>query len=217
MKSLYLNNKYSKYYFDIIKNSKVREIDKNIYTEKHHIIPKCFGGLNKSRNLTVLTAKEHFICHLLLTKMTKGKYKAKMVYALARMVRKGNGHHKRYIPNSRIYSIIKKDYYIVNRERMMKNNPMNNPKIIYRHKIATKKRGKTLGMTGKSHSKSTKQRMSESHKGKTKGINHRKSISNSMKKISSDIHYINPMDRPGIREKHRNNLLLSWKKRKGLL
>lgn len=39
------------------------------YTETHHIVPKCLGGLNSKDNLAVLTAKEHFIAHYLLTKI----------------------------------------------------------------------------------------------------------------------------------------------------
>ena len=38
-----------------------------IYFEKHHIIPKCLNGSNDEINLVLLTAKEHYICHKLLT------------------------------------------------------------------------------------------------------------------------------------------------------
>lgn len=41
----------------------------NCYTEKHHIIPRCLNGLNTKENLTVLTAREHFIAHRLLAKI----------------------------------------------------------------------------------------------------------------------------------------------------
>lgn len=37
--------------------------------EEHHIIPRSLGGTDDKPNLVKLTAKEHFICHLLLTKM----------------------------------------------------------------------------------------------------------------------------------------------------
>lgn len=39
------------------------------YTEKHHIIPRCLGGKDSEDNLVKLSAREHYICHLLLTKM----------------------------------------------------------------------------------------------------------------------------------------------------
>ena len=37
-----------------------------VYYEKHHIIPKCLGGLNNKENLVLLTAREHFLIHWLL-------------------------------------------------------------------------------------------------------------------------------------------------------
>jgi hypothetical protein len=55
------------------------------YYERHHILPKCFGGTNSKDNLILLTAKEHYIAHLLLFKIHIGKNKAKMSYALFRM------------------------------------------------------------------------------------------------------------------------------------
>lgn len=41
----------------------------SIYTENHHIIPKCFGGTNEKDNLVRLTAREHFLVHRLLAKI----------------------------------------------------------------------------------------------------------------------------------------------------
>lgn len=74
-----LTNKYSKWYFSIIKNAKTRALIG--YRERHHILPKSLGGTNDSSNIVELSAKEHFICHLLLIRMTTGVEKRKMVYA----------------------------------------------------------------------------------------------------------------------------------------
>lgn len=41
------------------------------YFECHHILPRSLGGNDNKENLVNLTAREHFICHLLLTKMYK--------------------------------------------------------------------------------------------------------------------------------------------------
>ena len=49
---------------------------------KHHIIPKSLGGSDDACNLVSLTAREHFVCHLLLTKMLTDGNRHKMVYAL---------------------------------------------------------------------------------------------------------------------------------------
>jgi len=39
------------------------------YSEKHHIVPKCFTNNNKKSNLVKLTAREHYIAHHLLYKI----------------------------------------------------------------------------------------------------------------------------------------------------
>jgi hypothetical protein len=85
-----------------------RTIDKDVYTEKHHIIPKCLGGSNEKSNLVKLTAREHFVCHLLLTKMLIGNLKYKMIFALNRMTA-FSIKHQRYIPSSRLYEMIRKN------------------------------------------------------------------------------------------------------------
>lgn len=65
MNPLFLNNKYTKWYYSICNNAKLR----NSGEEKHHIIPRSIGGDNSKQNLVLLTTREHMICHLLLTKM----------------------------------------------------------------------------------------------------------------------------------------------------
>ena len=54
------------------------------YTEKHHILPKCFklGGLSDKENIVVFTAREHFIAHLLLCRMFIAKKKQQMWLAI---------------------------------------------------------------------------------------------------------------------------------------
>ena len=42
------------------------------YYERHHVIPKALGGSNKKENLVSLTAREHFVAHLLLAKIHGG-------------------------------------------------------------------------------------------------------------------------------------------------
>lgn len=53
-------------YGKICKRGQIRIFDKSVYTERHHIIPRCMGGFNDKTNITILTAKEHFICHKIL-------------------------------------------------------------------------------------------------------------------------------------------------------
>lgn len=77
-----INNKYLLWYHKIIDRAKCRVLPKEAYTENHHIIPRSLGGLNSPDNLVALTAREHFIVHMLLPRFLKGKAKAKMIYAI---------------------------------------------------------------------------------------------------------------------------------------
>ena len=97
---------YLKIYNQIIEK---RKLEKPIgYKERHHIIPRCLNGSNKSENLIDLTAREHFICHLLLVKIHKNdKYYYKLLNAFMLMSCKSK-NQKRYY-NSRLYEYLRKD------------------------------------------------------------------------------------------------------------
>ena len=58
---------YSKIYNQLIDRAKDRLLE--VYTEKHHIIPKCMNGSDDQLNIVSLTAEEHYIAHLLLVKI----------------------------------------------------------------------------------------------------------------------------------------------------
>jgi hypothetical protein len=105
---MYLQNKYTSVYNSIIERAKSRILPKEIYTEKHHILPKSLGGTNDSTNLVRLTAREHFICHLLLPKMVTGIYKRNMSFALWSMITMDHSTSRnRYKINSRMFQSIK--------------------------------------------------------------------------------------------------------------
>ena len=107
---LYLDNKYTKWYYKIIAEAYAsgdRYVDKmyrNKYYERHHIIPKSMGGGDLYPNLVLLTAKEHFIVHALLYRMTTGQDKSKMGHAWKLMRFSSTG--QRYF-NSRLYKATK--------------------------------------------------------------------------------------------------------------
>jgi hypothetical protein len=42
------------------------------YVERHHILPRALGGSDDSSNLVALTAREHFVAHVLLAKIYGG-------------------------------------------------------------------------------------------------------------------------------------------------
>ncbi len=107
---MFLENKYSKWYYNIIINAMAQNRSKkDSYFENHHILPKSLGGTNTSSNLVLLTAREHFICHMLLIKMCKDtNQKIKMCRALM-YLKGGNKTQTRYI-NARIYEHVRVVY-----------------------------------------------------------------------------------------------------------
>jgi hypothetical protein len=74
-----IQNKYKVWHDNIIANGKKRKLIG--YKEVHHILPKSLGGSNDKSNLVELTAREHYIVHMLLCKFTTGKEKHKMLYS----------------------------------------------------------------------------------------------------------------------------------------
>lgn len=104
---MYLPNKYTTWYYDIINSAQSRLITLDEYTEVHHIIPRSLGGTNDKSNLVRLTSREHFICHLLLTKMVTGSAKRSMSYALWGMCNQKNEHQQRHSVSSRTYQYAK--------------------------------------------------------------------------------------------------------------
>jgi len=101
---IFIENKYTKWYNNIIISSKSRILPTNLYVEKHHIIPKSMGGNDFKENIAILTAREHFVCHLLLTKMTIGDAKYKMIFAFSCMFMSSN-NQQRY--NSKLFEYSK--------------------------------------------------------------------------------------------------------------
>lgn len=101
---MFKDNKYTTWYFNIIDNAKLqnRKKSSDFYYESHHIVPKSMGGTEQ----VLLTAKEHFICHLLLCKMVEGTSKYKMINALIKMSFSASNSQKRYSAKS--YSIVRK-------------------------------------------------------------------------------------------------------------
>jgi hypothetical protein len=113
---MYIENKYHKWYYSIINAAKLRS-ELPSYYESHHIIPQSLGGSNELVNLVNLTAREHFICHYLLTKFTAGQNYYKMVYACNGM-RRSRDYQDRYV-NSRLYEANKREAARIQSEKFL--------------------------------------------------------------------------------------------------
>lgn len=100
---------YKRIYNSIIQNRLSCKYDG--YTEKHHIIPKSLGGTDDPNNLVELSAREHFICHLLLTKIYENDTFAyhKMIKAFMMMLYCKSNNQQRQI-NSKTYSHLKQKF-----------------------------------------------------------------------------------------------------------
>ena len=180
-----LTNKYSKTYFAITSNAKQRITEG--YTELHHIIPQSMGGSNDKENLVELSAREHFICHWLLVKMTEGKDRSKMLYALNGM-KAENRYQQRY--NTKITARVYETYRIEhaeNHSKTMKGRPAwNKGRILegveleeHRERTRNRKidpikqaegqRKRVEKMTGRKQSAESSLKKSLALKGKTKG------------------------------------------------
>lgn len=192
-----LTNKYSKLYYRITSNAKQRIIED--YTELHHIIPQSMGGSNDKENLVQLTAREHFICHWLLIKMTEGEDRSKMLYALNGM-KAENRYQERY--HTKITARVYEKYRIEhaeNHSKRMKGRPAwNKGRILEgveleKHRERTRNRKidpakqaigqqkRVAKMIGTKQSEETKLKKSLALKGKPKGP-----MSEEQKQIRSD-------------------------------
>lgn len=176
---MYIQNKYTNWYYNIVNKaqSENRKKKQGIYYESHHIIPESFGGTEE----VLLTAKEHFICHLLLCRMTTGNNKHKMINALIRMSFSKSKGQKRY--TSKSFSLVRKFIAEKNSE-MFKGKPKSeetkrrmkgvNGKWKrtkeYCKKLSDSRKGTCNGeknnFFGKKHSEETKQAWSLKRKGK---------------------------------------------------
>jgi hypothetical protein len=104
---MYLKNKYTTWYNNIVTAAQSRTQITTTYVEVHHIVPRSLGGTDDPANLVKLTAKEHFVCHLLLTKMVTGISKRSMCYALWGMCNQKNKHQERHVVSGKSYQYAK--------------------------------------------------------------------------------------------------------------
>lgn len=158
---MYLANKYTLWYYQIIENARNRNLI-DVYTEKHHIIPKSLGGNNRKENLATLTAREHFICHWLLIKMTEDTNQVKMKRALWRMLVTGRDCQIRYKPNSKIYETLRLKYGSLRKGVV---TPLE-----VKEKISKANKGKTAWNKGIPRTPEEKQLMSANRKETSKKV-----------------------------------------------
>lgn len=96
---------YEKIYNQLISKRKSDPANLYGYAEHHHIIPRCMGGDDDIINMVYLTAREHFIAHMLLCLIYKNTdFYNKLFMAVTFM--KSNKTGLRYF-NSHVFELLR--------------------------------------------------------------------------------------------------------------
>ena len=170
---------YIRVYWRIIHNRLHNKVDG--YVEHHHIIPRSEGGNDNKSNIVALTAREHYICHLLLAKIYNDY---KMLSAVVFMqAAKERWPSRTFKFNSRLYEAIRKEF-----SKKRKGHKMSD---------ATKLK---LSKNNGSHRQEVRDKISRNRKGKCTG---KRNLSDETRRLMSDH---NCMHNKDIVDKVRNKL-----------
>jgi len=147
---------HQKVYESIIENAKdlnrikLKKNQENyVYYENHHILPRCLDGNNDKDNLVLLTAREHFVCHKLLTYIYKGNRKIALAFHKITYSKNGN-----YIKSSRDYQYARE---VISNTSISKET---------RLKLSKAGVGRISAMKGRHHSQKSKDIISQKLKGR---------------------------------------------------
>lgn len=184
------------------------------YKERHHIVPKCMGGINDKNNLIDLYPREHFVAHKLLAE--ENPKNAKLCYAYWRMCVTSKGDvytSEEYDVARRMASIALsrlhkgKKWEDARKEELSKNrtgakNPMYGRRLSKEHKekLSASLKGRKLSKEtrrkiserakGRRHTKEAKQKMSLAKLGKPCPTNARLTNSKPVVALNKDTHEI---------------------------
>jgi hypothetical protein len=111
------------------------------YVENHHIIPKSLGGYDTKENLVYLTAREHYIAHLLLCKFGDSNQKSKMIWAMQRFLSSNK------TVNSVMYSNIRNQWINEHKKKLFGNTRRLGKKDS--EEVKKKKSDSMMGVVGK--------------------------------------------------------------------
>ena len=161
---------YLKVYHQLIHNAQHRILSRNIYVERHHIVPLSLKGADIESNIVSLTAKEHFVAHHLLWKIHRNREMTKAFMLMCSVRRNGI----KYTVYAKDYQLLKEDNRKF-RSEFMTGRPGNNlGKTLpqeWRDNISKGLTGRpggnngSKGFKGKHHTEENKKAMSERRKG----------------------------------------------------
>lgn len=141
---VFIDNKYTHKYYQIIESARqTRNLE---VKAEHHIIPRSFykseksdgilpGNPNVPENLILLTPREHFICHWLLTKITTGILRKKANHAFWWMIQTSSEDIR---ITSRVYANAHKKIAKQHSERLTGKDAIIKGRKAYTNGIVTK-------------------------------------------------------------------------------
>lgn len=195
---------YNLVYDQLITRARKRELCG--YVEKHHIIPKCIEKRNNIENIVSLTAREHFICHWVLTKIYPEN--RKLAFAFFSMCNRHVFDKKQYRPSGLVYEIAKRHRSSLGmpdevKEKISKSNsgrgfPCKEESrrkiseklrgikkkpfsLVHRENLSLSHIGLVSGNKGNHYSQDVLDKISKAHKGKHISEEQKRKISISMK------------------------------------
>lgn len=121
-----------------------RGIEPLRYVEAHHVIPKSLGGRDNDSNIVVITPREHFVLHRILTKTTP----CSQTWAALAALRMSRSSHARL--NSRQFDIAR------TASKLARVGPLSDRQLVRHHELHL----------GKKRSQLTCRRISEAKKGR---------------------------------------------------
>lgn len=148
---------YKKVYDALMEKRRSNPVPNDEYGERHHIVPRSEGGSDDSDNLVRLTAREHYIAHLLLAKI----YNDFKMYSAVTYMRCSSPDHKRDFKfNSRLYQKMREELA----KRIGEINRGRKASKETKMKLSKSHKGLRNSL-GYKHTDETRKRMSESHRG----------------------------------------------------
>jgi len=161
---------YLKVYHQLIHNAQHRILSRNIYVERHHIVPLSLKGADIDSNIVSLTAKEHFVAHHLLWKIHRNREMTKAFMLMCSVKRNGI----KYKVYAKDYQKLKEDASIAQSEFMQGRVGNNLGKTLpqeWRDNISKGQKGHgrgnggSAGFKGKKHTEENKKAISNRRKG----------------------------------------------------
>lgn len=168
MSFVFYNMDYRKIYVCLIETRRTTPTEDSYY-EHHHIVPKSEGGSDGERNIVKLTAREHYIAHLLLAKI----YDDYAMHSAVVFMQTGRHKGRDFKFNSHLYDKIRRLVGEKQKGRYVSAST--------RLKLSLSHKGKTTWIKGKHLSEEARQKIAKSRLGKKPSDEVRLKLRNSIR------------------------------------